>query len=1052
MARLGTLAIAAGTVLSAPFAVGTAFAAVTTVAPTNGAVTTTTNAGTFNPGPAPGTATVANINDPNPATVTVNGSAYFANPAPAGVVYSAGNQTATCAVGTNCNVAFNIGDTVAETVKVTVTPGPTDTASSANVTFTASPVTAVVTHGSVTDRNTAAAFAPYPATPGSLGQQANVALAGLVPGDSYTIQLSGGSAYFPTGVAGRTSATQITCGLAPAPACPANIPVGDGTADHATVTVTDNSTPANSAAAPFDVSFNALIFSTCGGRPTPPGVQGDNVTNVDPPYNACVSQAQYGTPVTETVKYVANGAGVGGQTLTATITSGAAQFTTGATNPPANTVAACTTAPDGTCNFTIVDNANPADAFFAFKVEATGATQGYPANFLATGGPAATAVPSMQVKLSTNAVTSSRVNLIAARTIAPTTQTAPNAPWAEPGDAIQLTYQLVGPCAAATTPAPGFTNCDNTAGATNLAVPLAGVSQEVKVDHGFFTPNCVFPQTTQGNPPPGAAYANCSFKTAPAAGGQVGDLTESGQTTTVTTDANGFFTVTIGIKGDSAFDNNGNVVAHVTSGGTAPLMVGALPNGVSCPAGGQAVQPHVNGPGSNRIVNAGTGATLVGGGQVGCQEDVVWTTRETPLNGSTAKFAVIPPLASPNNVSIASENNFDASDSGTINVPDQARVVFVIHAKDQFGNLTSDAGDTNMTLAKTGPGALRVCGLGAATSTDACVGGGGLVNTNPVTQPDGTVNQTINAGNVIASYLDLPAQFRYQADTSSSTGGAGNTGYGSTTPSVNDGITTMTLSWFPPTTTFKASPTPAAVTSTTAGVAQYVAGKAATAVTDTLTLNFYNQLSQPVVTFDVKPGNSVGTSTAVTVTATVLDQHGNPLVGQGIQVVRSGANEKSCTPIQNAANAVIFTNTSGVAGYTFSCDTPGASNVSMVVTGPGGIQLASGREVVTFTGQAIGGGLTKEKPTVRITAPKRHQLVIHAATHPSLSHVTVHFYKVKHGLKHLIGADKTGPAGHAHLKVKHLKSGSHPRYTARVVHLSDKYKSKYAKAHKHRVR
>jgi len=121
------------------------------------------------------------------------------------------------------------------------------------------------------------------------------------------------------------------------------------------------------------------------------------------------------------------------------------------------------------------------------------------------------------------------------------------------------------------------------------------------------------------------------------------------------------------------------------------------------------------------------------------------------------------------------------------------------------------------------------------------------------------------------------------------------------------------------------------------------------------------------------------------------------------------------------------------------------------VLGPGNTQLAQGREAITFTGSNVGGGQKKEKPTLRITSPKKHVLVLHVATHPSLNHVTVHFYKVVHGLKILVGGAKTGGAGHAHLKIGGLKSGSTHRYTVKVVKLSNKYKSVFAKSRAHKV-
>jgi hypothetical protein len=409
-------------------------------------------------------------------------------------------------------------------------------------------------------------------------------------------------------------------------------------------------------------------------------------------------------------------------------------------------------------------------------------------------------------------------------------------------------------------------------------------------------------------------------------------------------------------------------------------------------------------------------------------------------------LVAVPALAAPNNVAIDSENNFTVTDSGTINVPDADRVVFLVHITDQFGNLTSDGsffnGGNHPDLAKTGPGALYDC-IAASSSTDAC-SDRHLFGTQ-TTQADGTIDQ--DYPDVVGSYLNVTSQNRFQADTSDF--GDSNGGYGDTTPSVNDGTQTDVLSWAAPTNTF------ATFIAGSPAVATFASGSA-TSASDTYTLNFYNQLAQPVVTFSVSPGNKVATSTAVTVTATLVDNHGNPIVGVDepgvsdsdsglLQVVRSGANESSCTPVQNLENETLFTNTSGVAGYTFSCDAPGVSNVSMVVTGPGGTQLAQGRESITFTGTAV--HTTVERPTVSLTSFNKHHLTVHVATSPALgASRTVNVYRLVNGLKHLVGQTHTGPAGKAALTLSGLRSGAKWRVSAKVINLGVNYRSEYSTA------
>jgi hypothetical protein len=361
-------------------------------------------------------------------------------------------------------------------------------------------------------------------------------------------------------------------------------------------------------------------------------------------------------------------------------------------------------------------------------------------------------------------------------------------------------------------------------------------------------------------------------------------------------------------------------------------------------------------------------------------------------------------------------------------------------------------------LTKTGPGQTWKCPFGGDTPTDACPkpAGGNPSDGVGTTQADGTVTQVDRT--VVGSYLSSPAEQRYQADTFPFGATGGNDGYTTTTPSVNDGTTTVVLSWTPPTITF-ASFSPGVAPA--ANSATYTKGNAAS-VSDTFTLNFYNQLAQPVVTFTVVPGNKVATSTAVTVTATVLDQFKNPLVGVNVDAIRSGANEASCVPIQNVANGgsnagnLILTNTAGAAAYTFSCNAPGVSTVTMVVEGYGSVggstvSLARGTEAITFTGSAT--KQTVEKPTESLSSNKRGHLTIHAVLHPTIgAGRTVNFYRVRNGLNHLVGQAKTGAAGHAHLTLTGLRAGKAYTFRVKVIRLNKKYKSEYSTAHTHTVR
>mgnify|MGYP001548055487 CR=1 FL=1 len=1084
MARLGTLAVIATSALAAPFAIGTANAATITAVTTNGIVTANVvGAGpTFNAGPTPGTITITGISGGDSPTITVSGSAHFdTTVVPAGATLNVADNVMTCTVGPNCNTTLKIGDNnpAGEAIGITVVPSAVDIGVAVPMTFVAAPVliaapSANIVNGAVTTNLNASSSngGTSPAT---------FQVSGGTAGDTINIQLNSTHAYFTTVPAspGKVTATTATC-VVPCPV----MTVGDAYPETVSVSATDVTSAFDNPAGgflAFNVNFNAIFFKTCGttSGTTPPGIQNAALAGG----NTCTSQVQAGgVATTQTVEYDYAGAPKLGQNLIASISLGnSVQFTasTGVTLVgPGNKQATCATAADGTCSFMLVDN-NAADigTSVTMTVEENGAPFGYnhaggntfcdidsaapPATCAAgVGQDPSTGAGNAAVELinvSSAPVPPGRVNLISAKLIAPGSQSAGSSKSAEPGDAIQLQYQLLGTC----TPSSAFQNCDNTAGSGALSVADAGIPLALSVDHGFFTPNCTVSRSTQGNPITGTNnYDNCSFSTAPAANGVVGNLTSSGTTQNVTTDSGGYFTVTLGIGKDTAFDNNGFVVAHLTaatSGTTvstfAPMQVGALPVGTSCPVGGESIQAQLP---------VGTSAILKGDGTVtpaqpGCQEDVAWTTRETPLNGAKATLATIKPLSSPNNVSINTENNYDATDSGTINVPDTGRVVFVVHATDQFGNLTNDAGDGNLWLSKSGPGQVWKCPFGGGSPVDACPQPPVLATSGVGTaQADLTTKQLDKA--VIGSYTDLPAQQRYQADTFPYGAFGGNDGYTTTVPSVNDGTTTVVLSWAPNAQQFASF---SGAVGPAAAVATYKTVAATTTSTDTYTLNFYNQLAQPVITFAVVPGNKVKTSTGVTVTATVLDQFKNPLVGVTVDALRSGANESSCVPIQNVANGggagnVLFTNTSGSAAYTFSCNMPGASTVTMIVEGYGQvggsqISLARGTETVTFTGS--GTHSTVERPTVSLTSFHKHHLTVNVHTSPSLgAGHTVNIYRLRNGIKHLVGQTHTGPRGNASLSFHGLRSGAHWRVAAKVVNIGTQYRSEFSQAVGHRVK
>jgi hypothetical protein len=1069
LARIGIGAVTTAAILATPLAIGTASAAV-------GAINVTTTPGTVGSTPsgyagegsASATYTAGSTSTFGPQVLTLtltsgSGNAYYPTSQPAGAtrvdathVTCTGTTTAS---GDTVPCSVNVGDPTAEAATVTaaVTTGDNTTPSgSGTVVFTSSStagtLAATPRPGTVTATST-----PPAGYTGEGAVTATYTSNGTTSGvQTIEFQLAGNTgAYFvrtadqPAAENANTiSSTEARCDTGNVPAggtgsCTIN--VGDTTSESAHLQVSVHTGDTATTGITPSVPFNALYIGGCATTGVNTGGSTGN----------CVTQATVNSATPQTVTYEESGTGVSGKNLTATLNIGTAphaQFaTTGDSqivSGTGNTQATCTTGSGGVCTFSVVDPIAGENA--TLDVRDTGAPA-YPTtvpNSNAPGAGSFAPFPDAQaeeyVQFVAAAVAPAELDLISTRVIGPSTQqtgTTAGQTLAEPGDVIQNVYTLLGsqqPKGTGTCTTPGAPNTTTCPG-----VPLSNTSVTLKVSNGFFTPNCVFPQSSTSSTSVGAFatptannYGSCSFTPAPTTGGVTGNLTNSGQTATFKTDANGQFVASLGIAKDAGFDDDGTVVAAVSDGSIVPQVPGNnnVPTSSQCSsqagAGALTVFPNTTAP-TTESANTANG---------GCDVNVAWTTDEAPLNGGTAKYVVVPSIKNPNNTFIGSENNYGATDTGTVNVPDVDRVVFVTHLTDQFGNLTSNRGAapaTEASIVKTGPGNLIECT--AFTQVDAC-SAGSHANTTGATQPDGTTTQRVIP--VLGSYTNVVAgshgQYRYEADASDPSGALPvNNSAGSGTPGVNDGTQTDVLSWNPETSTFTAY----TAAGTSAAFATFASGTATTASTDTLTFNFYNQLAQPVITFSVKPGHKVPTSTAVTAAAKVLDQFNNPITDQLVQFVRSGPNEASCTPVQDEDNSSITTNAAGVAGFTFSCNMPGTSTVSIVVTGPGGTQLAQGKEAIKFTGS--GTHVAKEKPTLKVHA-KGHHVTLKIATHPKVHGKTVMFYRLKHGLPHLVGAAKTSKSGHAKLHLK-LKSGKY-HFEVKVAGLkATKYNSKYSK-------
>jgi hypothetical protein len=657
-----------------------------------------------------------------------------------------------------------------------------------------------------------------------------------------------GSAKFANG----TNTTTCTTAAAGDNGICSSTALKDTVSEAVTVTVTD-STDVTVPAATITVNVAGLHFTNCAQT-------GANTAG------NCVTQAAAGQVQTASTTYLQNGVGKDGVTVTFTIANVVAvpagtegQFT--ATQPAgtsffSSSQVVCTTSGGGKCSVTYIDNNN---ASHADTLTATTSNEGgtYPHS---------TAVQTVNIVPST---TPGRIIETGSTLIEPAV--GGTAGVAQPGDAVQKQYTLYSTC----TTAPADYTCQGTA--------LAGVSVNLSVDHGFFTPNC-----TSADVSATTNYANCSFSPAPAVGGAVGNLVNSGATKTVTTGANGVFTVTLGIARDSAFDDAG--------------LVSAVVSGVA--AGSSSTLPTTN-------TGNGTANQTCTTTTAGCPNATAWSTKTTPLNGGTVSFKAV-------------DGN---SIAGTPNhVPTTQARVYVVQATDQFGNLTNDAADPNaITLAAKGQPELWKCG--SYTTTNPCsglntVGGAIASDSNGVqTRTYATVTPSYNA---LFDSAGVTTQQRYEAASSIA------------------GTQTDTATWKAPVTTFNTFAPATASAPAVVTYAQTTATKTATVVFD-----FYVQNAQPVVTFATTPSNSVSTGTTATVSATVKDQFGAPIQGANVQFIRSGNNDSSCTPTYPYGYTQ-STNAQGMAGFSFTCNTAGTSNVSIIVSDGSGNELARGTQSVTF--------------------------------------------------------------------------------------------------------
>jgi len=905
-----------------------------------------------------------------------------------------GTKQTTCTADGTGACQVTLSDSVPETITVTATaPGDTFANSPDSITF-ASP------NGTLSFTCPANGGAPAPcfgtasppggdpttASPNGEAQQTLTYTPGsssTSPGSAQTISLTvGGSAWFDPAKASNVGMTfgagtkpqTATCTIpagAGARSCTYNL--ADSKSEAVTVTASGVTPDVTTPGASGGDNFAGVGFSLCTG-------QQNTAAPVDAATN-CATQQGAGSTVAYTLTYQEAGTAAANRAVTFTLlANGSTGYVipvgqpsgTTATN---STTAQCTTNAQGQC---VVNVASSAGATGSPILQGlTTNTAPYPASqahLLITTVPNATPGRFVQTGL-TPVRPAGQVDAVN-----------------EPGDVIDATFTLY--------------NCaPNSTTGTNACLgqtALAGQSVSLSVDHGFFTNPCIHPATGAEN------YANCTFNTTPAAGTKVGDIKSLGTTTTATTNSSGNIVIGLGLAKDAALDQNGKLTATVTA------------------TVGSSTFTESIGPGNSASSTSCT-APSAGTPQAGCPSGENWTTIAQPLNGGTAKIVSIP----------NSSSETALSDSATTNVPDNQSRTVVVQLTDQFGNLTAGAAantQTNLTLVKTGVGDLAHCT--AWSSTDTCSASNPAAafapgTATPSTDSTGATKNTFTS--VRGSYLSA----------FTSTGGSGNGSpqdrYLSTacpapvapdTKTCNpaqDGTQTLTATWKAPTTTFN---TFSAATAATPAVATYLQGT--TTVTDAVSINYFLQKAQAVVTFATTPSNTVPAGTVVTVSATVKDQFGNPIAGDNVQFVRSGPqtqNGTSCSATNSFNNP---TNAKGQAGFSFTCINPSTQVVTIVVQDGSGNELARGTQTIHFTGTTPPAKRTVHA-TITCKSPRKHVLRCVVTETPHKAGLSVGFFRKSGSGPIKLGTARTNSNGVAVFRKKNIRSHVKWRVFARVA-------------------
>jgi hypothetical protein len=195
-------------------------------------------------------------------------------------------------------------------------------------------------------------------------------------------------------------------------------------------------------------------------------------------------------------------------------------------------------------------------------------------------------------------------------------------------------------------------------------------------------------------------------------------------------------------------------------------------------------------------------------------------------------------------------------------------------------------------------------------------------------------------------------------------------------------------------------------------------------------------------------------------TATVTDAQGHPVSGVNLDFTSTGSGAfitgcaLSATCVAEQSNATGFlsgmglpqTNASGQIQVNVASITTGTETISATIDPAQTTQCANPAGFVNgLPVSGIGAGNCTTAGAVHYTLPPKvsetphltghkngHVVHLAAKTHPNLRHVSVHFYRLRSGILHLVGVHSSGASGTAHITLHRVKNG-HYTYVARVV-------------------